>query len=291
MYHTAKSGRKRKKRRLIRLCFLLVLLWASALGLLALSWSLPPVQREEITLVFRGQRQQLPAAGQTAGELLQSLGLTLTEEDVPSLPLDTVLSANTVFTVERFQTRQEVYTISIPPETQYRLDDTLPFGKEAVLIEGRPGEMRCSAQVDYVNGIEARRQVTGQQLLYPAQNELIALGTQENPLPTADSGYLWLPDGRLLTYTHTAEAEATGFTSADAGAMPDVQPGTVAADPAFIAPGTRLYIMAADGSHVYGIAQAQASTSMQGRRIDLCFSTREQQEEFGRRSCVIYFLG
>ena len=79
MYHTAKSGRKRKKRRLIRLCFLLVLLWASALGLLALSCSLPPVQREEITLVFRGQRQQLPAAGHTAGELLQSLGLTLTE--------------------------------------------------------------------------------------------------------------------------------------------------------------------------------------------------------------------
>ena len=291
MYHTAKSGRKRKKRRLMKLCFLLVLLWAAALWLLTFSWSVPPIQEAEITLVFRGERQQLPAKGQTAGELLQNLGLTLTEEDVPSLPLDTVLSANTVFTVERRQSRQEVYTISIPPETQYRLDDTLPFGKEAVLIGGSPGEMRCCAQVDYVNGIEVRREVTGKQLLYPAQNELIALGTLDNPLPTAGSGYLWLPDGRLLTYTHTAEAEATGFTSADAGAMPDARPGTVAVDPAFIAPGTRLYIMAADGSHVYGIAQAQASTSMQGKRIDLCFSTREQQEEFGRRNCVIYFLG
>ena len=110
MYHTAKSGRKRKKRRLMKLCFLFVLLWAAALGLLTFSWSVPPIQEAEVTLVFRGERQQLPAAGETAGELLQNLGLTLTNEDVPSLPLDTVLSANTVFTVERRQSRQEVYT-------------------------------------------------------------------------------------------------------------------------------------------------------------------------------------
>lgn len=291
MYHTAKSGKKRKKRRLLRLCFLFVLLWAAALGLLVLSWSLPGPKAEELTLVYHGQPRQLPVQGQTAGELLQSLGLAMTEEDVASLPLDTVLKPNMVFTVNRYQTRQEVYTISIPPETQYRLDDALAFGKEAVLIPGVPGEMRCSAMVDYVNGTEVRREVTGKQLLYPAQNELIAMGTRENSIPTAGSGYLWLPEGQVLTYTHTAQAEATGFTCADVGAMPDAQPGTVAVDPAFIPPGTRLFIMAADGSHVYGIAQAVASDAMEGTRIDLCFSTREEQEAFDRKSCILYFLG
>ena len=75
MYHTAKSGRKRKKRRLMKLCFLFVLLWAAALGLLTFSWSVPPIQEAEVTLVFRGERQQLPAAGETAGELLDRLAV------------------------------------------------------------------------------------------------------------------------------------------------------------------------------------------------------------------------
>ena len=290
MYHTAKSGKKRKKGRLLRLCFLLVFLWAAMLGLLTVSWSVPS-HPEECTLVFRGETYQLPADGKTAGQLLQSLGLELTKQDTTSLPLDTVLTANTVFTVTRLDTRQEVYTIAIPPETQYHLDDTLSPGTQTVLIPGVPGELRCTAQVDYVNGVETHREITSQELVYPAQDELIALGTQEDPSVTAGSGYLWLPEGQVLTYTHTAQAEATGFTCADAGALPNARPGTVAADPNFIKPGTRLYIVSSDGSYLYGIAQAAASDAMEGKRIDLCFATQEEREQFGRRSCILYFLG
>lgn len=290
MYHTAKSGRKRKKKQLLRLCFLLTFLWAALLGLLTVSWSVPS-QPEECTLVFLGVPYQVPADGRTAGQLLKSLGLELTQQDKTSLPPDTVLSANMVFTVTRLETRQEVYTIAIPPETQYHMDDTLASGTQAVLIPGIPGELRCTAQVDYVNGLETHREITAKELLYPAQNELIALGTCENPKVTAGSGYLWLPEGKILTYTHTAQAEATGFTSADAGALPDARPGIVAVDPNFIEPGTRLYIVSSDGSCIYGIAQAAASEAMEGKRIDLCFATQKEQEEFGRRSCTLYFLG
>lgn len=290
MYHTAKSGRKRKKKRLLRLCFLLTFLWAALLGLLTVSWSVPS-HPEECTLVFRGEAHQLPADGLTAGELLERFGFELTPQDQTSLPLNTVLRANMVFTVTRLETRQEVYTLAIPPETQYHLDDTLAFGTQAVLIPGVPGELRCTAQVDYVNGLEAHREITGKELVYPAQNELIALGTQENPSVTAGSGYLWLPEGKVLTYTHTAQAEATGFTCADAGALPDARPGIVAVDPDFIEPGTRLYIVSSDGSYVYGIAQAAASEAMEGKRIDLCFATQKEKEAFDRRSCTLYFLG
>lgn len=290
MYHTAKSIRKRRKKRLLRLCFLLTFLWAAALGLLTVSWSIAGVQ-EEFTFVYRGQTHRLPANGQTAGELLQSLGLALTQEDTASLPLDTVLTKNMVFTVNRYETKQETYTVSIPPQTRYHMDNTLPLGTEAVLIPGIPGEMRCTAQVDYVNGLETHREITGEELLYPAQNQLIALGTCENPAVTAGSGYLWLPEGQVLTYTHTAQAEATGFTSADPGAPENAHPGTVAVNPDFIEPGTRLYILSNDGSYLYGIAQAIASDAMEGKRIDLCFATAREQEEFGRRSCLLYFLG
>ena len=294
MYHSLKSGKKqRKNRRLLGACFVLAGLWAAALGLLLLGEASAAGAEEapSITLLYRGSRWVLPADGRTAGELLAGLGLELTDQDILSLPRDTPLVPGMVLTVEHHESCQEVYTISIPPETEYRPDDTLPWGQEAVLAEGIPGEMRCTAQVDYVNGVEVRRTVTGRQLLKAAQSELIAFGCCENPIPAAGNGYLWLPDGELLTYTHTAAAEATGFTPADAGAGGDARPGMVAADPNFIPPGTRLYILADDGSWVYGIAQARASTAMEGRRVDLCFETEAEAAAFGRRSCTLYFLG
>lgn len=288
MYHYAKSGRKRPRgRRLGKLCLLLALVLAALLPVALASASME--DKPEAILVFRGERRVVPAAGQPLGQLLEGVDLTVTEEDVVSLPLDAVVSPGAVVTVERHQRRQEVYTLALEPEREYQLDGTLPWGKETVLLAGEPGEMQCTAWVDYVNGVETGRQIIRKQLLYPPQNELVAIGTLEEPEPAAGNGYLWLPDGELLTYTHTASAEATGFTATDPGAPSDAGPGTVAVDPAFIPPGSRLYIVSEDGC-CYGIAQARAG-SVQGRRIDLYFPTAAQRDEFGRRQCTLYFLG
>lgn len=284
MYHYAKSG-KRKKPRLGGLCVLLAVMLA-----VLLLWALVPAgEKETVTLVYRGEVRTVPVRGQTAGELLKELGLALTEEDILSLPPEEVLSSGAVLTVERHQRRQEVYTLALEPEREYRLDGTLPWGEEAVLIPGEPGELRCRAWVDYVNGVEASREITEKELLRQTQNEIVAVGSWENPTPAGAYGYLWLPEGEVLTYTHTAQVEATGFTGTDAGALADARPGTVAVDPAFIPPGSRLYIVSEDGC-CYGIAQARAG-SVQGRRIDLYFPTAAQRDEFGRRQCTLYFLG
>ena len=273
---------------------MLTCLWAAALAYLAAEQGLLPrsfpAQKPTAILIYHGACLEVPA-GQTAKAALESLGLVLTQEDVTSSSPDTVLSSGTVFTVELHQSRQEVYTLAIPPETEYCIDSTLPWGQEAVLVAGIPGEMRCIAQVDYVNGLETRREVTDRQLLSPAQNEIIALGTREEPMVSAGSGYIWLPGGQMLIYTHTATVEATGFTSTDAGALPDACPGTVAVDPAFITPGTRLCIVSTDGTFLYGISQARAGNGMQGSRVDLFFSTDEECAAFGRQMCTVYFLG
>ena len=295
MYHYAKSGKKkRQRRRLLAACFVLTGLWAAALTYLAAEQGLLPRsftgQKPKATLVYHGACLEV-SAGQTAEAALGSLGLVLTREDVTSFSPDTVLSPGAVFTVELHQSRQEVYTLAIPPETEYCIDNTLPWGQEAVLVAGVPGEMQCTARVNYVNGLETHREVTDRQLLSPAQNQIIALGTREEPMVSAGSGYLWLPEGQMLTYNHTATVEATGFTGTDAGAIPDACPGTVAVDPAFIAPGTRLCIVSADGSFLYGLSQARAGEAMQGTRVDLYFSTAEESAAFGRQLCTVYFLG
>lgn len=286
MYHYAKSGRKQRKRVLERMCMFLSVTLAALL-----LWALHPVvwNAGAVTLVYREEVRKIAGAGQTVAALLESMGLELTEEDVLSAPRDALLKAGMVLTVEQRQRRQEVYTLALDPEREYRLDSTLPWGEEAVLLEGEAGELRCTAWVEYVNGREISREVIQKELLRPVQNELIALGTCENPAPTAGNGYLWLPEGEMLTYTHTAVVEATGFTGTDAGAIPGAYMGTVAVDPDYIAPGTRLFIVSSDGFS-YGVAQAQAG-SVQGRRVDLYFPTQAQCDEFGRRECTVYFLG
>lgn len=286
MYHYAKSGKKGRKRVLERVCLLLAVTLAELL-----CWALIPMAGKTglVTLVYRGEVREIAGAGQTVKSLLESLGLDVTEEDVLSLPRDALLKSGMILTVERHQRRQEEYTLTLEPEREYRLDDTLPWGEEAVVQEGEAGEMRCTAWVDYVNGEETSREIIQQELIRPVQNALIAIGTCENPVPTAGNGYLWLPEGEMLTYTHTAAVEATGFTGTDAGAILDAYPGTVAVDPDYITPGTRLFIVSSDGFS-YGIAQARAG-AVEGRRVDLYFPTQAQCDEFGRRECTVYFLG
>ena len=112
MYHSIKSGKKRRHKRklVLKLCFFLVFVWAGMLWLLSI---LPPAgPREDAVLVYQGESRKV-ASGQTVGEALGALGLSVTSEDVISLPLDMVLSPGCQVTVDRHQTRQELSLIHI----------------------------------------------------------------------------------------------------------------------------------------------------------------------------------
>jgi 3D (Asp-Asp-Asp) domain-containing protein len=67
--------------------------------------------------------------------------------------------------------------------------------------------------------------------------------------------------------------------------------GTVAVDPRLIAYGTRMFIVANDGSYVYGISTAEdCGSSIKGNRIDLYYDSVEECNRFGIRDCTVYFL-
>ena len=121
--------------------------------------------------------------------------------------------------------------------------------------------------------------------------------------PAADKlvigdGYITLPTGEVLTYTRSDTVEATAYTHTDKGCDQvtatgtRVHWGTVAVDPTRIPYGTRMFIIANDGSYVYGIATAEdCGGDIKGDRMDLYMPTYEQCREFGRRRCTLYFLG
>ena len=257
---------------------------------------------QKITVHYHGQTTLVTGFGETAGELLSRLGLDVTGEDVVSHGLEEETYDGMELRVDRPEILRQVYTTAIPHPVSRCSDPTLPVGTEAVLTPGTDGEMRCTAEITYLGGQEAGRQVLSETVTRQPVAEIIAVGTGSAPAvsekPVIADGRITLPTGEVLTYTRTDTVRATAYTHTDRGCDTvtatgtRVHRGTAAVDPRFIPYGTRMFIVSSDGSYVYGIAAAEdCGGDIKGDRMDLYLPTHAQCTAFGRRVCTVYFLG
>ena len=258
----------------------------------------------DVTVRYRGKIIKTTAQEETAGELLSRLGLEVTGEDVLSHDLSTRVYDGLELQVDHIVTLEQTYAVSIPREVREEQDASLPDGVRQVRLPGEDGEKLFTARVTYVNGEEQSRQVLNEQITRTAKEEVIGVGTGEEAaavdpygMPVIGDGYLILPTGELLTYTRTDTVRATAYTHTDVGCDlvtatgTTVHRGTVAVDPRYIPYGTRMFIVANDGSYVYGLAVAEdCGGDIKGDRMDLYLPTFRECIEFGRRRCTIYFL-
>ena len=257
---------------------------------------------QKITVHYHGQTTLVTSFGETAGELLSRLGLDVTGEDVVSHGLEEETYDGMELRVDRPEILRQVYTAAIPHPVSRCSDPTLPVGTEAVLTPGTDGEMRCTAEITYLGGQEAGRQVLSETVTRQPVAEIIAVGTGSAPAvsekPVIADGRITLPTGEVLTYTRKDTVRATAYTHTDRGCDTvtatgtRVHQGTAAVDPRFIPYGTRMFIVSSDGSYVYGIAAAEdCGGDIKGDRMDLYLPTHAQCTAFGRRVCTVYFLG
>lgn len=260
---------------------------------------------QKVTLSYHGETTEVFSHSETVGQLLQCLELVLTESDVISHDPEEPVFDGMELTVDQIITCRETFSATVFHETQYRTDETLPLGTQVILTKGRDGELLRTADVTYVNGSETRRRILSETILRQPVTEVIRVGNAEIPeetqaadMPVISDGYITLPTGEVLTYTRTDTVEATAYTHTDKGCDmttatgTTVHWGTVAVDPSRIPYGTRMFIIANDGSYVYGIATAEdCGGDIRGDRMDLYMPTYAQCREFGRRRCTLYFLG
>ena len=257
---------------------------------------------QKIIVQYHGQTRLATTFGETAGELLSRLNLEVSGEDLVSHGLEEETYDGMVLRIDRVQTLCQSYSVTMPHETTRCSDGTLPQGTEEVLTQGQDGELLCTAEVTYINGEETSRRVLSETVTRMPVTEVIGVGAgpvrQKREAPVISDGYITLPTGEVLTYTHSDTVRATAYTHTDQGCDAFtatgtvVHWGTVAVDPRYIPYGTRMFIMASDGSYVYGIATAEdCGGDIKGDRMDLYMPTYEQCREFGRRRCTLYFLG
>ena len=175
----------------------------------------------KVTVHYHGQTTVASSQEETVGQLLQRLGLEITGEDVVSHGLEEKTQDGMVLTIDRIVTSREVFSASVPHETQYREDETLPAGTEAVLVPGQDGELLRTVDVTYVNGAETRRSILEETTLRDVVTEVVAVGTGKaeapSDKPVIGDGYILLPTGEVLTYTRSDTVEATAYTHTDEG--------------------------------------------------------------------------
>lgn len=249
-----------------------------------------------------GQDWIVQSSGETVGQLLDRMEIALTGGFRASEDLDTPVSDGMTIWVDLYETRMEVYTVPVQPDTLYCADPSLPEGQEETLFPGAPGVRELVVAVDCINGTE-----TGYELLehsvteYP-QNRIVAVGTgesvgQNRSWPLYGEHMIVLEDGQVLIYTHSGQFSATAYTSWVDGTVGTTATGTkarvgaIAVDPKVIPYGTKMFIVTNDGEYVYGIATAEdCGGAVKGNIVDLFFDTLAECYAFGRRSCTVYFL-
>ena len=200
----------------------------------------------------------------------------------------------------------ETYTAAIPHQVNYCKDASLPAGTQVVLTKGENGEMSCTASVVYEDGIEISRNVVTQTVTRQPVDELVAVGTGEEPLaadyvpeaPVIGDGIILLPTGEVLSYTGSMTVWATAYTCEGyVGRTANgtiAREGAIAVDPSVIPYGTRMFIVSNDGAFVYGVATAEDTGDPDficDNRVDLYFDTLSECSAFGYRDCTVYFLG
>jgi len=286
---------------------LVLILAMSLTGILAQTASAAALEETpcNVTIKYHGKTTRTVSRGETAAQLLHRLGLRVSGEDVVSHGMDDPVYDGMELRIDRVVTVQESYTAVIAHSVTRCNDASLPEGKKQVLTEGTDGELLCRAKVTYINGLEVNREILSQTVTRAPVTEVIAIGTGEalpevdpEAMPLIGDGFITLPTGEVLTYTDTATVRATAYTHTDAGCNlitstgTTVHWGTVAVDPRYIPYGTRMFIVASNGSYIYGIAVAEdCGGDIKGDRMDLYMPTYEQCMEFGRRVCTLYFLG
>ena len=272
---------------------------------------------QKITVLCGDTAIQINSDGETVQELLDRAGVTLTEQDTVSVPLDSVTYHGQVIVLTKTQVLEETYEAEIPYETVYFYDSSLPEGQEKVLTQGADGLMGYTAQVTYVNGIKTGSTVTSETVIQPAVNAVVAIGgeapeqtititdevkeameqAKETGKPVILSGLIVTPDGELLTYGREGVFRATAYHNSDPGCTIWTALGTlcrvgaIAVDPTVIPYGTEMFIVSNDGKFIYGYAVAEdCGSSIKGNRIDLYYDSVEECNRFGIRDCTVYFL-
>ena len=262
----------------------------------------------KVTVTDKGVTKEHMTLAATAGAILDEYGYSYKESDKISPALDQPIAANTNITIIHTEEKTETVSEQIPFDSTERTNSTLAKGKKKTIQQGKPGEKTVSYTVYYEDGVEVSRKKIEETVVVKPIEHITEIGTKKSAPVVASAkksndGSVKTSRSGNLAYSRVLTLNATGYDASSCGKSPShpgygvtatgarAVYGVVAVDPSIIPLGSRLYIETADGSFIYGTAvAADTGGAIKGNRIDLCFNTRQEALNFGRRQVKVYIL-
>ena len=249
-----------------------------------------------------GKQLTVPMIDGTVADVIEESGINLYDFDLVDCELDTAVTEGMTINITRVNYQLRASTSEIPFETVYIDNSNMVIGEENIVTQGENGVRTYVVKEKYVDGVLSGKEMTEDNIVKAPVTMVIERGTalavpyakMENPET------LELVDGLPTEYTRIVSGKATAYTAgynALTASGRKAEIGTVAVNPNVIPYGSELYIVAQDGSQVYGYAIA-ADTGlglMDGTvAVDLYFGNKYDHYydscRWGAVFCDIYVL-
>ena len=248
---------------------------------------------KKINLIADGGVTELFTCEPNVKAAFAAAGITLGAYDEVSPVLETEITDEMNVQIYRV----EVENITVSEATAYKTRK-IPspdhnVGYSAVISAGKNGEARNSYKLIRRDGEEVSRELISSETISEPVDEVVKYGIYNTKVVAASAAE--------LSYSKVLECSASAYDpypdgGAGTGRTATGRParyGVVAVDPRVIPLGSLLYIESADngGSWSYGYAiAADTGGAIKGNKIDLCFNSRSECYQFGRRTAKVYIL-
>lgn len=261
------------------------------------------------------------AYGTTVQEALDKAGIKLENNDKVEPVLGHHLRGDEEATVKRVTYKEEKATEEIPYSTTMVNSSSLAAGSKTVTKAGVKGSKEVTKKVKYEDGVKVSEEVISEKVITEAVNEVVTVGTASRTAavnsstgsvatvasPTSFySGQVVSPapadveldaNGIPVHYSKIMTGKTSAYTSPVGGVVSCGQTariGLVAVNPNIIPYGTRMYIVANDGTvYGYAIAADTGGALMRGKvLIDLYMGANNEAVcyQWGIRNATIYIL-
>ncbi len=193
----------------------------------------------------------------TVAQFLEAVGITLTENDRPAIPVDTVIEGDMTVVIDHVEYRVEEVNEPMPFTAETREVQTIPRGETKMVQAGEDGVVTVSYRVEIVNGTEVGRTTAEANVTKEPVPEITEIGV---------GGELVGADGKTYTYSYMRVVSASAYRlEGPTWLGHDASEKTVAANLGNLPLGTKLYVKS--GAYDFGPRTVEDTGTVEGYDI------------------------
>lgn len=166
---------------------------------------------KRITLQLDGNRYIAETEAATVQDFLREQKITVGENDRIDPPIYAEVARSTTITITRVQVKTETERVPIAFTRRLVRDEFFPDGQLRLIQLGANGESEVTYTITLEQGLPTGRRETARQVITPAKDEILAVGTQGS-IPT-------IPISGTITYIANGNAWVMRQSSANKRAL------------------------------------------------------------------------